>query len=63
MAHIENMQMKYSNNIKLVIVSPCFNEEQLLKQSSDILNGVLEDLITKIRFQMIALFFMLMMVV
>lgn len=47
MAHIENMQMKYSNNIKLVIVSPCFNEEQLLKQSSDILNGVLEDLITK----------------
>lgn len=39
--------MNYSNNMKLVIVSPCYNEEKLLKQSSEILNGVIEDLITK----------------
>jgi glycosyltransferase involved in cell wall biosynthesis len=41
------MQMNYSNNMRLVIVSPCFNEEMIIAESSAILNAVLEKLIAK----------------
>ena len=43
----QNMQMKYSNSIRLVIVSPCYNEELLIAESSARLNTVIEELIAK----------------
>lgn len=47
MGHIENTQSKHSNNTKLVIVSPCYNEERQIAESSAKLNGVIDNLIAK----------------
>lgn len=47
MEHIQNMRMKHSNDIILVIVSPCYNEEMLIAESSAKLNKVIDDLISK----------------
>ena len=39
--------MKYSNNTKLVIVSPCYNEEKITAESAARLDCVIGDLIAK----------------
>jgi glycosyltransferase involved in cell wall biosynthesis len=39
--------MKYSNDVRLVIVSPCYNEEMLIAESSARLNSMIEKLIAK----------------
>lgn len=39
--------MKYSNDMRLVIVSPCYNEEKIIADSSAKLNRVIDNLITK----------------
>lgn len=39
--------MKYSNNTRLVIVSPCYNEERIISESSARLDCVMDDLIAK----------------
>ena len=39
--------MKLSNNMRLVIVSPCYNEEMLIAESSVKLNSVIDNLIAK----------------
>ena len=47
MGHIKNTRMKYSNDVRLVIVSPCYNEEMLIAESSARLNSMIEKLIAK----------------
>lgn len=47
MGHMENTQSKHSNDIRLVIVSPCYNEEMQIAESSAKLNGVVDSLIAK----------------
>lgn len=47
MEHILNTRMKYSNDIRLVIVSPCYNEEFVIAESSAKLSGVIDNLIEK----------------
>ena len=39
--------MKYSNNTRLVIVSPCYNEEKIIAESAARLDCVMGDLIAK----------------
>ena len=50
--------MKYSNNTRLVIVSPCYNEERIISESSARLDCVMGDLIAqdKISSESIVLF-------
>ncbi len=47
LGHIQNTSMKYSGNIRLVIVSPCYNEEMLIADSSFKLSGVIDYLTAK----------------